>query len=436
MSEVVIFNKEDLEQFESWLGLNYDALTWQGRYETEFNAFWSVFFVSGQSLSQIIGRFEYALLYAKIGPLNAWFTWLRNSFLFYIFITKDLSILELSEKSKLSYDGLGVILRDFMIEYFPEYEDQMSERFQVSNRISPNLGLKYSELKSEYDLDDEAEKHNLDSVLNSMEITLYPEWVKLSMKMQRDLFHPGFDFSRIKTNLSFRRQLRVFRDIIIFLLTGVILVFAIQKLNIQWEKEIIEKISVYEPQLKWLDTTLSFKEDQSNSSDNFELGASEIGEVETKQESQFDALALDDEIRYEEESDVILTSWDALPKDFDVADLEQSDYEEERKRGYRDSRYGSTKVYRVLLRSVDTKKSKEELNILLDKYKVTQVDNVKPGKSVPGGIYYNIYVPRLYLKEFLAQVMDMDQAILYESRTRTGRNPPGQNKVFIWVKNI
>ena len=80
--------------------------------------------------------------------------------------------------------------------------------------------------------------------------------------------------------------------------------------------------------------------------------------------------------------------------------------------------------------------SKEKLNVLLDKYKVTQVDNVRPGKSVPGGIYYNIYVPRLYLKEFLAQVVDMDEAVLYESRTRTGRNPPGKNKVFIWVKNI
>lgn len=436
MAEVVIFSKEDLEQFESWLGLNYDALTWQGRYESEFKAFWLAFFVPGQSFAQIIVRFEYALLYAKIGPLNSWFMWLRNSFLFYIFITKNLSILELSERSKISYDRLGVILRGFMIEYFPEYEDQLSERFQVSNRISPNLGLKYPELKSDYALGDEALEHNLDSVLNSMEITLYPEWVKLSLKMQRDLFHPGFDFSRIKINLSFKRQLRVFRDIIILLLVGVVMVFLIQKLNIKWEKEIIEKISVYEPQLKWLDTTLSFKDDQSGTSDNFELGASEIDEVENQQESHFGALAFNDEIRYEEESDVILTSWDSLPKDFDIANLEQSDYEEERKRGYRDSRYGSTKVYRVLLRSVDTKKSKNELNVLLDKYKVTKVDNVKPGKSVPGGIYYNIYVPRLYLKEFLAQVVDMDEAVLYESRTRTGRNPPGQNKVFIWVKNI
>ncbi len=436
MSETIIFHKEDLDRFEAWLGLNYDALTWQGRYEAEFNTFWAAFFVPGQSLTQIIGRFEYALLYAKIGPLNAWFSWLRNSFLFYIFITKDLSILELSERSKISYDRLGVILRDFMVDYFPEYEDLLNGRFQVSNRISPNLNLRYSELKSQYELGDEAEEKNLDSVLSSMEITLYPEWVKLSLRMQRDLFHPGFDFSRIKTNLSFKRQLRVFRDIIIFLLAGVVLVFVIQKLNIKWEKEIIEKISVYEPQLKWLDTTLSFKEDQGSSSKDFDLAASELDDVETKEESQFDALALDDEIRYEEESDVILTSWDSLPKDFDVADLEQSDYEEERKRGYRDTRYGSTKVYRVLLRSVDTQTSKDNLNVLLDKYKVTQVDNVKPGKSVPGGIYYNIYVPRLYLKEFLAQVVDLDDAVLYESRTRTGRNPPGKNKVFIWVKNI
>ena len=72
---------------------------------------------------------------------------------------------------------------------------------------------------------------------------------------------------------------------------------------------------------------------------------------------------------------------------------------------------------------------------LLKKYNVTQVDNVKPGQNVPGGIYYNIFVPRDYLKEFLAQVMDLDEAILYETRTR-GKNPPGKNKVFIWIKNL
>ena len=88
------------------------------------------------------------------------------------------------------------------------------------------------------------------------------------------------------------------------------------------------------------------------------------------------------------------------------------------------------------MRSVDAFSSKERLDVLLKKYEVTRVDNVKPGKKVPGGMYYNLYVPREYLKEFMAQVMEFDDAVLYESRTRTGRNPPGKNKVFIWVKNI
>ena len=326
-------------------------------------------------------------------------------------------------------------MREYFLNHLPEYEEYFSKRFQVANRVSPNLSVTYENIKSELSLDTEVEERNVESVLNSMEVTLYPEWQVLNKKMQRDLYNPNFDFSKIKSNLSFSRQLKVVREILIFLLIGLGLVYGIQKLNLKWEKSILEQISIYEPQLQWLDTTLSFQESTENVKKDFELGAREIEEVETK-ENNFDNLSFDDEIRYEEESDVVLTSWDSLPKDFDTVNLEQSDYEELKKRGYRDSRYGNTKVYRVLMRSVDAFSSKERLDVLLKKYEVTRVDNVKPGKKVPGGMYYNLYVPREYLKEFMAQVMEFDDAVLYESRTRTGRNPPGKNKVFIWVKNI
>ncbi len=431
----LIYTEEQQKDFEKWLGLNYDALTWQGRYEAEFSSFWEAFFVPGQSLEQMVERFNYALLHAQIGPLNSWFTWLRNSFLCYTFIKRKITLLELSQKAKIPYDSLALILREYFLNHLPEYEEYFSKRFQVANRVSPNLSVTYENIKSELSLDGEVEERNVESVLNSMEVTLYPEWQVLNKKMQRDLYNPNFDFSKIKSNLSFSRQLKVVREILIFLLIGLGLVYGIQKLNLKWEKSILEQISIYEPQLQWLDTTLSFQESTENVKKDFELGAREIEEVETK-ENNFDNLSFDDEIRYEEESDVVLTSWDSLPKDFDTVNLEQSDYEELKKRGYRDSRYGNTKVYRVLMRSVDAFSSKERLDVLLKKYEVTRVDNVKPGKKVPGGMYYNLYVPREYLKEFMAQVMEFDDAVLYESRTRTGRNPPGKNKVFIWVKNI
>ncbi len=433
--ESIVFSDAHQKSFEAWLGLNYDALTWQGRFEAEFSTFWESFFVPDQSLEQMIERFNYALLHAEIGPLNSWFTWLRNSFLCYTFITRPITLLELSNRSKVPYDSLALLLREYFLSHLPEYEEYFSKCFLVSNRVSPNLNISYRQIKEELSLGNEVEQKNNESVLNSMEVTLYPEWKLLSKRMEKDLFNSSFDFSKIKSNLSFSRQLRVFREVLIFLLIGIGLVFLVQKVNKKWEKSILEQISIYEPQLKWLDTTLSFQENEEETKKDFELGAREIEEVETK-ESRFDALSFDADIRYEEESDVVLTSWDSLPKDFDTVNLEQSDYEELKKRGYRDSRYGNTKVYRVLMRSVDSNASKDRLNILLKKYEVTRVDNVKPGKKVPGGTYYNLYVPRQYLKEFMAQVMEFDDAVLYESRTRTGRNPPGKNKVFIWVKNI
>jgi len=88
-----------------------------------------------------------------------------------------------------------------------------------------------------------------------------------------------------------------------------------------------------------------------------------------------------------------------------------------------------------MMTSVDLENSRKNLNNLLKKYNVQQADNVKPGTYVPGGVYYNLFVPREYLKEFLAQVMEVEESTLYESRTRRS-NPPGKNKVFIWIKNL
>jgi hypothetical protein len=87
------------------------------------------------------------------------------------------------------------------------------------------------------------------------------------------------------------------------------------------------------------------------------------------------------------------------------------------------------------MRSVNPERSKTQLDALLRGHNVTQVDNVKLGMLVPGGAYYNIFVPRHRMTDFLVQVKSMDEATLYETRTR-GRNPPGKNKVFIWIKRI
>ncbi|MDC1174165.1 hypothetical protein OAT67_02145 [Bacteriovoracaceae bacterium] len=433
-NEEIIFTSEEILEFREWIALNMEEITWQGRYQNEFEEFWSCFFLDGQSLSQVIDRFQYACANSQIGPLNQWFQWLKNKLICYTFIFKKADLFLISKKSGILVPEIAVILRNFFVERFPHLDDALSEKFQVVNISSPNLFINFKALSDELNIFPDFKGTDDEDVMTSLEITLYPEFLTLVEKMKRDLYHPNFDFSKIKSSMSFRKQLRVAQELFILTFVAIIAIYGIKWVNKKWEKSLVEKISIYEPQFKWLNKNLVFKSDNEKSQENINLNVQDLEDVE-KIENKLKIEEEEEGVRYETESEVSLTSWDSLPKDFDVADREQSQYEEVRG-GYRDSRYGNTKVYRVMMKSQNLYSSKDKLNDLLKKYNVTQVDNVKPGQEVPGGVYYNIYVPRVYLKEFMAQIMESSDSVLYESRTRARRNPPGKNKVFIWVKNI
>jgi hypothetical protein len=427
-------DKDDFIQFRTWLNLEIEAITWQGRYKDEFEDFWDSFFIEGLSFEQLVQRFDYAYTESKIGPLSSWFHWLKEKFISYTFINKNLSILELSKKSGLSLSEISSLLRNFFLEFAPHQDEKLSENFQIVHPTNPNVNLTFEGLSNIIRLPEIIHGTGPDEIMPSLEVTLYEEWSAFIRKMKKDIYHPSFDIGAIKSRASFKEQLGIVREVLLLLLIGTVLVYAVKYGNKFYEKYLIEKIGVYEPQFKWLDKALTFKsvQDRKDAKLDFSLNIEDLDEVDDSKAFISDF----EEQRYDVESDVVLTSWDSLPKDFSAADLEQSDYEELLKRGYRESRYGHTKVYRVMVKSVNLNSTKRRLNKLLKKYSVTQVDNVKPGQLVPGGVYYNIFVPRLHLKEFMAQVMNQEEANLYESRTRVRRNPPGKNRVFIWVKDI
>jgi len=428
------FNKEDFDQFRNWLNLELEAITWQGRYKDEFEDFWDSFFIEGLSFEQLVQRFDYAYSQSKIGPLSSWFNWLKEKFISFAFINKNISILDLSQKSGLSLSIISSVLRNFFLEFAPHEDEKLSECFQIVHPTNPNVNLTFEGLCKIVEFPEIEFGTGPDEIMPTLEVTLYEEWSSFIRKMKKEIYHPNFDFKMIKSRATFKEQLGIVREVVVLLLVGTALVYAVKYGNKFYEKYLVEKIGVYEPQFKWLDKALTFKPsaDAEAKNSDFSLNIEDLDEVDDSKTFINDF----EEQRFEVESEVVLTSWDSLPKDFSAADLEQSDYEELLKRGYRESRYGHTKVYRVMVKSVNLTSTKRRLNKLLNKYDVSQVDNVKPGQLVPGGVYYNIFVPRLHLKEFMAQVMNQEEAILYESRTRVRRNPPGKNRVFIWVKDI
>ena len=112
----IILEESDFREFRSWIDLNLEALTWQGRNEEEFEEFWSLFFIPGLSLEQMMSRFHYAYARGGIGPLISWFNWLKEKFLSFVFISKEISLYELARVSDYPVPEVATIMINFFIE--------------------------------------------------------------------------------------------------------------------------------------------------------------------------------------------------------------------------------------------------------------------------------------------------------------------------------
>lgn len=432
-TKTIVLTKEYFSKYREWLSLDLESISWEGKHKRLFEEFWDLFFLDGIDLGEVIHRFHYSSIKIKIGPLNSWLSWLCEKFLVYIFITKNLNITEIVSVSGIERGTLASILRDFFVNKYPLKEKYFNEVFQVANVLSPNLFLDFNKIKKDLDLELPETGEFEDEIMPGLEVTLYEDWSDFTHSLKVDFFHPEFSVSKIKKELGFQKQIKFFQRVLLLLFLAGFITFLLQTFNVWYEKYIADKISIYEPQFLWVDKALKFQQKEEDFISNFTLN---LESIENVPDHFVRATELGkEEERTDTESEVVLTSWADLPQDFEYADQERSEYEEQKKESYRDTSFGDKKVYRVMMKSENPLDLKKHIVDFLKKYEVTQGDKVQPGTLVPGGLYYNLFVPRKFLKEFLSQVMSIGEAVLYESRTSVG-NLPGTNKVFIWVKNI
>lgn len=429
--------KTDFEHFKNWLDLDINSIAWEGRYADSFSAFWDSFFKDQIEPSELGERFNYAKKIAKSGPLISWLNWLFEKFVAFSFIHQDKSVREIAFNFDLPEKYISTVLRDHLIKVYPVYEDLINENFQISNVSSKNLFLKFSDLESI--LGEDAKKKGTfeDDILANVEVTLYPDWGNLVKELRKDILSLKVDFENFKKRTAFKRQVRFFQEVILLLLILSVVVFVLKNTNKWYEDYLVNKITLFEPNFFWLDKSLSYQEQDLLAKQQIDLSNKELEELE-KIEAQ--AVFADErlESRYDPESDVVvLDSVEDVPKSFGEAETEQSQYEELKKGGYRDSSYASSnkKAYRILMASVEPSIVKSHILPLLQKYGISQVDNVKPGTQIPGGLYFNLHVPSKNLKDFMAKVSTLSEATIFESRSQGG-DKAGKNRVFIWIKSI
>ena len=434
MTNELILYDQDFGEFRSWLNLNLDGLTWQGRFKKEFESFWDSFFEDGLTFKKIIERFDYAYSEVRIGSLSSWFLWLRDKFLSYIFIFKNQSIGKIAFESGISPSVLATILRSFLLDEFPHLDQYFSEIFSLGNILSPNIDVVFSRIKDELNILAPTNGSREDEIMPSMEVTLFDEWSLFVKRMKNDFKSNQFDLSKIKERSSFIKQIKIFQDVSILLLLFTLTIYGVRQSNVWYEKYLGNKVSIYEPQFNWLNKSLVFKGLETKNSKEFKLNFNDIKDI-TKGEKLTEFF---DPEKYEEETEVTLSSFDNIPKDLQNADKEPSQYEgdAENRNGYRETKGGTTTIYRLMMTSANTYAARDKINVLVEKYKGEAVGDSIPGMDVPGGVYYNVYVPKKDFKEFMTETMKVDQAKLFESNTSNVKNIPGKTRIFIMVKSI
>jgi len=329
---------------------------------------------------------------------------------------------------------VATILRNFLLDEYPHLDQYFSEVFQVGNILSPNLGMTFSQIRKEINIPIPASGSKEDEIMPSMEVTLFDEWSLFVKRMRSDFKSKQFDLSKIKERTTFVKQIKIVQDIAVLLLVFTLTIYGVKQLNVWYERYLSNKVSIYEPQFNWLNKSLVFKGAEKKPAKEFKLNFNEIKDI-TKGEIPTEFF---DPENYSEESEVTLTSFENIPKNLSEADKESSVYEgdSENPNGYRETKGGTTKIYRLMMTSTNTYAARDKINVLVDKYGIEPVGESTPGQDVPGGVYYNVYVPKKNFKDFMTETMKVEQAKLFESNTSNVKNVPGKTRVFIMVKSI
>ncbi len=429
-------NYDDQKKFKDWLDLNLTSISWEGRYLEEFNLVWGMIYHSPVLVTDQFNLLSSLKNNINQGPVICWIDWLIQKYLCFLFIEKNISVEELALLSQLDVDYVSLTLRNFFIDHFPQFDEEINNLLHTGNRLSLNRKRRFVELKDRLSVGSIKNKGTIEEeVLTSLEVTLYSDWQKIKTFLYAKNSLINKPEEALREIGFFNNKVKFLSELLILFIIGGLLIFLIKVGNKSYENYLIEKISLFSPQFFWLDKNLSFKNVGDKITNNINIQSDELDELEKIENKKvFDDIQ--SSTRYEVESDVVLTSVDTLPKDFEVAGLELSNYEEERKGGYRNSRYGRRKAYRVMMTSVNPPTLKKQIISSLEKYKVKQVDNVRPGTSIPGGIYFNLYVPRKELQKFMLEVTSLEEhSTILESRT-VFSGPKNTDKVFIWIKNI
>lgn len=425
------FSLDDKKNFRAWLKLDENSLTWEGKYRLEFESFWN--FVIEDDIDILSGDINFKKILRSLskGPAKGWLEWLQEQFWVYCFLTKPIDVDHISQSFHLPISEVLFALRKYYYSAYPEQFKLINELFQYEYDNADKKFWTHQILAKNFGFTKNIESYQVKDIRQSYEITLNKDWQNIRSKY---LLANGEVADAItsapKEDLK-QLSKKFLRDVVAIAVLGCVVVGALEFSNRIYEKYLLEKIQLFEPNFFWLDKNVTFKTNDDFMQRSVSLSSNQIEQLEEVEKTIFEEKNV---TSYEADPEVLLSS--SSNSLFKAAETTLSDYEESDKNTViRDRLYGFNKAYRILINSPDPNDLKGQINKVIEQYKISQVDKVKPGTEIPGGVYYNIFVPKENIDQFIQKVSGLEESNIYVSKTVLS-NPAGMDRVFIWIKSI
>lgn len=367
-----------------------------------------------------------------------WLDSLLNFYTLYLFWFKNISLHSVLATKLFNPSSFVIFLRKQIVlnmnldkyivdEYFSHLLNDLYYRDINSSALVADLGISNSDFNSTKILQNSLPELEPRSVIK------FSETIRNVMNSNVLPIRQKFRWKWWEREYSYWQMFAL--QILMLTIITICLFWGIKIINHYYEKLIIEKITLLEPNFLWLDTKLTFKNESDVPQKEIKLLSTQIDELEKLERVEQTKFQVTE---FLPESDILDTSvaiagWGSgFTQDFPASEAEEAPNISNE---YRDIYDGFSRSYRLMLNSADVFDMRQKLIVLFRSYGVKEAAIPMVGKESLDGVYFNVFIPAAKIQNFIAEVGTMEMTNTYISKT-SYRPPPGYERVFIWVKKI
>ncbi len=368
-----------------------------------------------------------------------WLDYLLNFYALYLFWLKKVSMHTLLATKLFNPSPFLLFLRKQITRNTELKKHTIDEYFSTQLKELHYKDISIISMANELSIDEEQlnSSKTLEGALPELEprsVIKFSESIRLKLNSGMLPIRQKFNWRQLAKDISYWKMFLL--QVIFLAIITLTLFWTIKVINHYYEKIIIEKITLLEPNFLWLDTKLTFKNESDVPQKEIKLSSTQIDELEKLERVEQTKFQ---ETEFLPESDILDTSvaiagWGGtFAQDF--PDTDAAEASQNISKVYRDIYDGFSRSYRLMLNSADLFDMRQKLITLFRNYDVKEASIPMVGKESLDGVYFNVFIPAEKIQNFIAEVGSIEMTNTYISKT-SYRPPQGYERVFIWVKKI